>query len=79
MLDAYWQEHQDTHRLASKLNFIAACNAQVSQGRLSNAARELAWQAAGMMPQRFKIRVSTLSIYGYAATDLLYINAPTAI
>ncbi|HDS1780437.1 TPA: mannosyltransferase [Pseudomonas putida] len=76
MLDAYWQEHQDTHRLASKLNFIAACNAQVNQGRLSDAARELAWQAAGMMPQRFKIRVSTLSIYGYAATDLLYINAP---
>ena len=36
----------------------------------------MAWQAAGMMPQRFKIRVSTLSIYGYAATDLLYINAP---
>lgn len=75
-LDTYWQQHLDSHRLASKLNFIAACNAQVSQGRLSDAARKLAWRAAGLMPRRRKVRVSTLSIYGYAATDLLYINDP---
>jgi len=76
MLDTYWQQHQDNHRLAGKLNFIAACNAQVSQGRLSDAARKLAWRAAGLMPRRRKIRLSTLNIYGYAATDLLYINDP---
>ena len=61
------------HRLACKLNFIAACNKQVSEGSLSEAARKLLWQAADLMPRVDKLRMSTLSIYGYAATDLLYL------
>ncbi|HGA2318427.1 TPA: DUF6543 domain-containing protein [Pseudomonas putida] len=73
-LDRYWNQHLQGHRLASRLNFIAACNKQVSEGSLSEAARRLAWQAAGLMPAAGKLRLSTLNIYGYAATDLLYLN-----
>ena len=75
-LDRYWETHLQSHRLASKLNFIAACNKQVSQGSLSEAARKLIWQAAGLLPSNRKLRQSTLNIYGYAATDLLYLNDP---
>lgn len=74
-LDRYWRDHLPDHRLVSKLNFIAACNKQVAEGSLSEAARKLAWQAAGLMPRSEKLRLSTLSIYGYAATDILYLNA----
>lgn len=77
-LDRYWRDHLPGHRLASKLNFIAACNQQVSEGSLSEPARRLAWQAAGLMPRSNKMRLSTLSIYGYAATDLLYLNDPAS-
>lgn len=73
-LDRYWRDHLPDHRLVSKLNFIAACNSQVAEGSLSEAARKLAWQAAGLMPRGGKLRLSTLSIYGYAATDILYLN-----
>lgn len=73
-LKRYWDQHLQDHRLACKLNFIAACNKQVSEGSLSEPARRLAWQAAGLMPRSGKLRLSTLSIYGYAATDLLYLN-----
>lgn len=75
-LDVYWRDHLHSHRLALKLNFIAACNKQVSEGSLSEPARQLIWQAAGLMPKRNRVRRSTLSIYGYAATDLLYLNDP---
>ncbi|MGV5525535.1 dermonecrotic toxin domain-containing protein [Pseudomonas sp. XP1] len=75
-LDAYWRDHLRSHRLALKLNFIAACNKQVNEGSLSEPARQLIWQAAGLMPRRDTLRRSTLSIYGYAATDLLYLNDP---
>ncbi|WP_409261401.1 dermonecrotic toxin domain-containing protein [Pseudomonas putida] len=77
-LDRYWNQHLQGHRLASRLNFIAACNKQVSEGSLSEPARKLAWQAAGLMPGADKLRLSTLSIYGYAATDLLYLNDPSS-
>lgn len=73
-LDRYWRDHLLDHRLVSKLNFIAACNRQVAEGSLSEAARKLAWRAAGLMPRGDKVRLSTLSIYGYAATDILYLN-----
>ncbi|MNM64632.1 Dermonecrotic toxin [compost metagenome] len=73
-LDTYWHQHLASYRLCCKLNFIAACNQQVSAGRLSDAARKLAWRAAALIPRGKGLRLSTLSIYGYAATDLLYIH-----
>ncbi len=74
MLDSYWRDHLDAYRLSCKLNFIAACNIQVAHGSLSDSARQLAWRAAELLPRGEGLRLSTLSIYGYAATDLLYIN-----
>ncbi|WP_432739573.1 dermonecrotic toxin domain-containing protein, partial [Pseudomonas kurunegalensis] len=73
-LDTYWREQLADYRLSCKLNFIAACNKQVAEGNLSDAARMLAWRAAELIPQGKGLRLSTLSIYGYASTDLLYIN-----
>ncbi|MFK0036537.1 dermonecrotic toxin domain-containing protein [Pseudomonas monteilii] len=73
-LDTYWHQHLSDYRLCCKLNFIAACNKQVAEGSLSDAARKLAWRAAELIPRGKGLRLSTLSIYGYAATDLLYIN-----
>ncbi|MDR2307387.1 MAG: hypothetical protein LBE53_09350 [Paucimonas sp.] len=74
LLDTYWQSHMAQYRLSCKLNFIAACNRQVDAGSLDDAARRLVWRAAGLLPRGRKLRLSTLSIYGYAATDALYIN-----
>ncbi|UTL92766.1 dermonecrotic toxin domain-containing protein [Pseudomonas fluorescens] len=74
LLDGYWQDHLASHRLSCKLNFIAACNRQVAEGSLSDAARKLIWRACDLLPRGDRLRLSTLSIYGYAATDLLYIN-----
>jgi len=74
LLDQYWHDHLPGYRLCCKLNFIAACNKQVDEGSLSEAARVLAWRAAELIPRGKSLRLSTLSIYGYAATDLLYIN-----
>ncbi|MFJ2980891.1 MULTISPECIES: dermonecrotic toxin domain-containing protein [unclassified Pseudomonas] len=73
-LDTYWHQHLPDYRLCCKLNFIAACNKQVAEGSLSDGARKLAWRAAELIPRGKGLRLSTLSIYGYAATDLLYIN-----
>lgn len=73
-LDTYWRNHLSSYRLCCKLNFIAACNKQAAEGSLSDAARELAWRAAQMIPRSAGLRMSTLNIYGYAAADLLYIN-----
>lgn len=73
-LDIYWRVHAGSHRLSCKLAFIAACNKQVAEGSLSDAARKLAWRAAGLMPRGRGIRLSTLTVYGYASTDLLYMN-----
>lgn len=73
-LDTYWHAHLSAYRQCCKLNFIAACNKQVAQGQLSDAARKLAWRAADLIPRGKGVRLSTLSIYGYTATDLLYIN-----
>ncbi|WP_442108932.1 dermonecrotic toxin domain-containing protein [Pseudomonas sp. NUPR-001] len=73
-LDTYWSEQLTSYRQCCKLNFIAACNKQAAEGSLGDAARKLAWRAAGLIPRGKGLRLSTLSIYGYAATDLLYIN-----
>ncbi|WDY59509.1 dermonecrotic toxin domain-containing protein [Pseudomonas sp. PSKL.D1] len=71
MLDAYWQHATQSHRQSLKISFIAACNKQVQEGSLSDIGRQLAWQAAGLMPQAADFRIRPLNVYGYAATDLL--------
>ncbi|AIR90102.1 dermonecrotic toxin domain-containing protein [Pseudomonas cremoricolorata] len=74
MHERYWNEHLAEHRLSCKLSLVAACNKQVGEGSLSEAARRIVWRAAGLMPRKRGLRLSTLNIYGYAATDLLYLN-----
>lgn len=73
MLDSYWNEHTQDHCLAAKINFIAACNKQVSQGSLSEQGRALAWQAAGLSKRSDGLKIRPLNIYGYVATDVLCI------
>jgi hypothetical protein len=74
MLDDYWRQHQDNHRLSNQIAFVAACNKQAQEGSLSHAAGQLAWEAAGLVTTSAKLHVSVLNIYGYAATDLLCIR-----
>jgi hypothetical protein len=74
LLDTYWRDHLQSYRLASKLNFIAACNQQVDEGSLSDAGRRLIWRAAELLPRGEGMRMSMLNIYGYCSTDLLCIN-----
>ncbi len=74
LLDSYWQDHLDSYRLASKVNLIAACNKQVSEGSLSDDARRNIWRAAELMPRGKGLQLSTLNIYGYVSTDLLLIK-----
>lgn len=74
LLQGYWHTHLQTHRLCCKLNFIAACNEQVAQGSLSDAARLLVWQAAGLIARGPHMVASPLNIYGYAATDVLCLH-----
>jgi len=73
MLDSYWNEHIQDHCLAAKINLIAACNKQVSQGSLSKQGRALAWQAAGLSKRSDGLKIRPLNIYGYVATDVLCI------
>ncbi|WEK32515.1 MAG: glycosyltransferase [Candidatus Pseudomonas phytovorans] len=74
MLDTYWEQATDSHRQAQQLSFIAACNKQVEEGSLSEAGRQLAWQAAGLMPASAGLQIRPLNLYGYAATDLFHIT-----
>ena len=74
MLDDYWRRALHSHQLSMRISFVVACNKQVSEGSLSDNARQLAWQAAGLMPRANGLRVRPLNIYGYTATDLLYIT-----
>ncbi|WP_312931567.1 dermonecrotic toxin domain-containing protein [Pseudomonas sp.] len=74
LLDDYWQAHLGEHRLCCKLNWVAACNKQVAEGSLSEAARQLIWQAADLIPRDPGLRIHPLNLYGYAATDLLYLH-----
>lgn len=83
MLAAYWKDGLNTYRDAAKVNFIAACNKQVSEASLSDAGRVLAWQVAGLQPRPSwaslgrtsrstpVVQVAGLNIYGYVATNLL--------
>ncbi|UTL79858.1 dermonecrotic toxin domain-containing protein [Pseudomonas putida] len=83
MLDTYWDANLEKYRIGAKINFIAACNKQVTEGSLSDAGRRLAWQASGLeatpaaMPGdgtssgKPRIRARLLNVYGYTATDLL--------
>ncbi|MDV9034110.1 glycosyltransferase [Pseudomonas sp. RAC1] len=71
-LDSYWSAHLNDYQRALKINFIAACNRQVAEGSLSEEARQMIWQAAGISRQdRFTLKVSLLNVYGYVATSLL--------
>ncbi len=74
LLDNYWRHHLQSYRLASKLNFVAACNKQVNEGSLSDEGRKLAWRAAGLLPRGNGLHMSTLNVYGYVSTDLLLIK-----
>jgi hypothetical protein len=74
MLDNYWQASFDSHRLSAKLAFITACNKQVQEGSLSDAARKLVWQAAELSQEAPGLQACTLNIYGYAATDALLLS-----
>lgn len=71
MLKAYWTDGLQAYRDAAKVNFIAACNRQISNASLSDAGRVLAWQVAGLQPRPHAVHVACLNIYGYAATNLL--------
>ncbi|MDI6934338.1 glycosyltransferase [Serratia sp. Se-PFBMAAmG] len=74
MLDRYWLQSVDSHRLSAKLAFITACNKQVQEGSLSDAARKLVWQAAGLSEEAPGLQACTLNIYGYASTDALLLS-----
>lgn len=86
MLDSYWGAHLEHYRIGAKINFIAACNKQVAEGSLTDAGRQLAWQACGLeaaapmlrsdgtASSKPRVRARLLNVYGYAATDLLCIN-----
>lgn len=74
MLDTYWNRGEASHRLATKLAFITACNKQVAEGSLADDARRLAWRAAGLENAPRPIHTRFLNIYGYVATDLLQIT-----
>lgn len=76
MLDGYWNKANDTHRQTLQISFIAACNKQVQEGSLSDAGRQLAWQAAGIMQSVPGLEIRALNVYGYTATDLIYIATP---
>ncbi|KNX76856.1 mannosyltransferase [Pseudomonas sp. 250J] len=76
MLDEYWQKTSKTHPQSLQISFIAACNKQVQEGSLSDAGRQLAWQAAGLMPSASGLEIRPLNVYGYAATDIIQIADP---
>ncbi|BAW24850.1 MULTISPECIES: DUF6543 domain-containing protein [Pseudomonas] len=72
-LDNYWAQHNDDYRQAIHLALIAACNRQVIEGSLSEPQRQLVWRVCGLLPQG-DLSISMLNVYGYTATDILYIK-----
>ncbi|QXI32484.1 dermonecrotic toxin domain-containing protein [Pseudomonas promysalinigenes] len=72
MLDRYWTEARHSHQTLAKMAFIAACNKQVSEGSLDDTGRQLAWQAAGLLPRSANFGMRVLNVYGYSATDLVF-------
>ncbi|MBD8613645.1 mannosyltransferase [Pseudomonas putida] len=77
MLKTFWKDGLNRYRDAAKVNFIAACNRQVSNASLSDAGRVLAWQVAGLQTRPHAVHVACLNIYGYAATNLLCLKNTT--
>jgi hypothetical protein len=84
-LDLYWQTQLEPYTTLMQVNFIAACNSQVEDGSLSEAACELAWRAAGIATDddtpaasasAFDARM--LNVYGYVATDIPCISDPAS-
>ncbi|MFF7064357.1 dermonecrotic toxin domain-containing protein [Pseudomonas sp. NPDC008258] len=71
-LDDYWAKRQALYQQALRIAFIGACNQQLLQGNLSEAARQLAWRAAGLLPLG-STRLSMLNVYGYTSTSILQI------
>ncbi|MFJ4348161.1 dermonecrotic toxin domain-containing protein [Pseudomonas sp. NPDC089401] len=72
-LDSYWASREAHYQQALRIAFLAACNQQLLQGRLSEAARQLAWKAAGVLPLG-DTRLSMLNVYGYSSTSILRID-----
>ncbi|NIE76279.1 mannosyltransferase [Pantoea sp. Ap-967] len=75
-LNNYWGNGLQRYARALKIAFISACNKQVSEGSLSEPARRLAWQAAGLLPGAPQVQCRLLNVYGYVSTSLLYIQGP---
>jgi len=73
-LEHYWQAHLDEYRLCGKLNVVAACNKQVAEGSLGEAARRLVWQATDLLARSPTFQARWLNIYGYVSTDLLCLH-----
>nr|WP_314484556.1 DUF6543 domain-containing protein [uncultured Pseudomonas sp.] len=71
MLDDYWHKASDSHRQSLQIGFVAACNKQVQEGSLSETARQMLWEAAGLAPRAPGLKIRVLNVYGYAATDLI--------
>ncbi|AUF95629.1 mannosyltransferase [Pseudomonas sp. 02C 26] len=86
MLDSYWDANLERYRVSAKINFLAACNKQITEGSLSDAGRQLAWQACGVLASsptapsngktssKPRLRARWLNVYGYRATDLLCLH-----
>jgi len=80
MLKAYWKGGLQAYRDAAKVNFIAACNRQISEGSLTDAGRVLAWEVAGLQSRAHGVHVACLNVYGYVATNLLCLkNSKTGL
>ncbi|WDY59512.1 dermonecrotic toxin domain-containing protein [Pseudomonas sp. PSKL.D1] len=76
-LDDYWAHQSDDYATLARVNFIAACNKQVKEGSLDEAACELAWRVAGLLADdddsishSHQVEVRMLNVYGYVATDI---------
>ncbi|MFJ4066854.1 dermonecrotic toxin domain-containing protein [Pseudomonas sp. NPDC089996] len=72
-LDTYWSRHQALYQQALRVALLTACNSQLLQGKLSEAARQMAGRAAGVLPSG-DIRLSMLNVYGYSSTNILQIS-----
>ncbi|WP_166364152.1 dermonecrotic toxin domain-containing protein [Pseudomonas akapageensis] len=83
MLDSFWVNGIENYQTCAKINFIAATNKQISDGSLTEAGKQLAWQLAGLAahptreslghetPNSPTVQAAPLNIYGYSATDIL--------
>jgi len=83
MLDSYWQSNLESYRVGAKINLLAACNKQVTEASLSDAGRQLVWQACGLLAtppmtsrtgkssSKARVQARLLNVYGYPSTDLL--------